>query len=209
MQYIWWEKHLKLSFFYVNQPDKSSQRQRRVRVSVAQLHKEPKEKGFSKKHKHAIFWRVKLIGITAASVKESFKLTQFMSVNVHFSFLELRLGSSRRERLCRPALGGQRSYSAARVAAGFAVVPVAAQVNLQRQQTVGRGAILAALIWDTVNMWCHFSAGGQTIHTVRPFQANYSGRLPGGSVGQGCRVQVCLDTGLVSGSQPRTSSLPW
>jgi len=35
------------------------------------------------------------------------------------------------------------------VAAGLAVVPVAAQVDLQRQQAVGGGAILAALIWDT------------------------------------------------------------
>lgn len=32
---------------------------------------------------------------------------------------------------------------------------------------------------------------------------------PGGSVGQGCRSQVCLPTGFTSGSQPRTMSLPW
>lgn len=83
-----------------------------------------------------------------------------MSLNVHISFLELKLESSWRERLCSPALGGQRSYSAARVAAGFTVVPVAAQVDLQRQQTVGRGTILAALIWDTVNMGCHFKDWG-------------------------------------------------
>lgn len=152
-------------------------------------------------------------------------LTQFMSLNVHVSFLELKLESGWWERLCSPTLGGGRSYHTARVAAGFTVVPVAAQVDLQRQQTVGRGTILAALIWDTRNMWCsswrHFSAVGQTITTVQPFQLQTDKpwhnwdllkerwRLPGGSVGQGCRVQVCLDTGLVSGSQPRTSSLPW
>lgn len=33
------------------------------------------------------------------------------------------------------------------MAAGLAVVPVAAQVDLQRQQAVGGGTILAALIW--------------------------------------------------------------
>lgn len=42
------------------------------------------------------------------------------------------------------------------MAAGFAVVPVAAQVDLQRQQTVGRGTILAALIWDTVSTGARF-----------------------------------------------------
>lgn len=52
---------------------------------------------------------------------------------------------------CSRALGAGRSYGAARVAAGLAVVPVAAQVDLQRQQAVGGGTILAALIWDTVN----------------------------------------------------------
>lgn len=57
----------------------------------------------------------------------------------------------RREKPRSPALGGRRSYGAARVAAGLAVVPVAAQVDLQRQQAVGGGTILAALIWDTVN----------------------------------------------------------
>lgn len=76
-------------------------------------------------------------------------LTQFMSLNVHVPFLELKFESGWRERMCSPALGGRRSYGAARVAAGFTVVPVAAQVDLQRQQTVGRRAILAALIWDT------------------------------------------------------------
>lgn len=101
-------------------------------------------------------------------------LTQFMSLNVHVSFLELKLESGWWERLCSPTLGGGRSYHTARVAAGFTVVPVAAQVDLQRQQTVGRRTILAALIWDTRNMWCssrwQISAVGQTINTVQPFQ---------------------------------------
>lgn len=45
-----------------------------------------------------------------------------------------------------PGLGAGGSYSAAGVAAGLAVVPVAAQVDLQRQQAVGGGTILTALI---------------------------------------------------------------
>lgn len=46
----------------------------------------------------------------------------------------------------RPGLGGRRPHAAAGVAAGLAVVPVAAQVDLQRQQAVGGGTILTALI---------------------------------------------------------------
>lgn len=151
---------------------------------------------------------------TSASFKEvkSFKLTQFMCLNEHIPFLELKFESSWRERLCSPALGGGRPDSAARVAAGFAVVPVAAQVDLQRQQTVGRGTILAALIWDTVSAGARFHTWVRQIEEKNIWGPNLErvcGRLPGGSVGQACRVQVCLDTGLVSGSQPRTSSLPW
>lgn len=57
--------------------------------------------------------------------------------------------SGGREEPCSLGLGGGRSHGAARVAAGLAVVPVAAQVDLQRQEAVGGGPILAALVWDT------------------------------------------------------------
>lgn len=43
-------------------------------------------------------------------------------------------------------LGSGRSQGAARVAAGLAVVPVTAQVDLESQQAVGRGSVLAAFI---------------------------------------------------------------
>lgn len=64
--------------------------------------------------------------------------------------LPLELGG---ERLCWPGLGEWRPENPAGVAAGLAVVPVAAQVDLQRQQAVGGGPVLAALIWETVHTW--------------------------------------------------------
>lgn len=70
-----------------------------------------------------------------------------MVPRLRFLVPELESGGERRR--C-PGLGGGRSYGAAGVAAGLAVVPVAAQVDLQSQQAVGGGTILAALIWDTV-----------------------------------------------------------
>lgn len=66
-----------------------------------------------------------------------------------YRFPHVEVQSQGGERLQRrPGLRGRGADSAAGVAAGLAVVPVAAQVHLQGQQAVGGGPVLAALIWD-------------------------------------------------------------
>jgi len=45
--------------------------------------------------------------------------------------------------------GLMEAYGPTGVAAGLAVVPVAAQVDLQSKGTVGGGSVLAALIWGS------------------------------------------------------------
>lgn len=83
-----------------------------------------------------------------------FTVTVVPRVHKHTHFFphaEIRVGVERRRAVLE--LEAWRSYSAAGVAAGHAVVPVAAQVDLQSQQAIGGGTILTTLIWDTVHTW--------------------------------------------------------